>query len=135
MIESLDLSGALFHRLQPGIAGPAFPVSQRKIEPFRLELHRMGENKFGQSWKPQRTGHAGSPGKKIGPVERVKGEKAPQRVSGDAAPERESGDFRFGPGHNFLGEQPEIFVRASGAGLASGNDRGAFPWGHIAAPV
>lgn len=135
MIEGLDLLRILPDAPQDWVPGLALLVPQGEVDAVRPALGLIGEEVLLHAGKPEGAGHAAHPGKQIRLVEGVQGEQPGQGVPGDPAPTRNSGKLLLCCWDDLLGQQPQIVVRAAGAGLGVFEGGRTVPGRHIVVPV
>lgn len=58
-----------------------------------------------------------------------------QRVPGEPTPGRNSGNFRLCRWDNLLGQEPQIVIRAAGAGLGIFEGRRTVPGYYVVVPI
>ena len=135
LIEGLDLLRVLSDAPQDGVPSLALLVSKGEVDAVRLALGLVGEDVLLHAGEPERAGHAAHPGKQVRPVDGVQGKQSGQGVSGDPPPGRNSSKFLLCRGDDLLGQEPQIVVRAAGAGLGVFEGGRTVPGHHIVVPV
>ena len=135
LIEGLDLLCVLPDTPQDRIPGRALLVPQGEVHAVRSALRRMGEEVLLHAGKPEGAGHAAHPGEQICPVDGIQGKEPRQGVSGDPTPTRDSVNLLLCRWNNLLGEEAQIFVRTTGAGLSIFESRWTVPGDHIVVPL
>ena len=135
LIEHLELFRVLLDTLKNRVPGLALHISQRKVHAIWPTLWLMGEDVPLHSGKPEKSKHAAYTGKQIRLVNAVQCKQPSQGVAGNPKPARVSGNFLLCRWDNFLGQESQIIVRTTSAGVSIFKNKWTIPRNHIVVSV